>query len=152
MSAASVAAVRGEQGWAAWLDETVLGSFSVSTVVVALGVVLAQLSTANLVVRFLLDTVGVPAATNEKQLRGGRVLGPMDRVLLVCLGAAGELTATAIVVAAKGILRFPELQRVHRPPGADRGGLDSDPAGALRYCSARPTGSAGGSSGCGAAW
>lgn len=66
--------------------------------------------------RLLLDAVGVPATTNEKQLKGGRVLGPMERILIVGLGALGEFTAAAIVVAAKGLLRFPELQRAQRGP------------------------------------
>jgi hypothetical protein len=74
-------------------------------------VLVVQLSTANLLVRLVLDAVGVPAAPNEKQLKGGRLLGPMERVFIVGLGLAGELTAASIVVAAKGLLRFPELQR-----------------------------------------
>ena len=51
---------------------------------------------------------------DEKQLKGGRVLGPMERVFVVALGALGDLTAAAVVVAAKGLLRFPELQRAQR--------------------------------------
>lgn len=75
------------------------------------GVVLFQLSSANVVVRLLLDAVGVPATSNEKQLKGGRLLGPMERLFIVGLGLAGAVTAAAVVVAAKGLLRFPELQR-----------------------------------------
>ena len=55
--------------------------------------------------------MGVPAADNEKSLKGGRLLGPMERLLIVGLGLAGHVTAASIVVAAKGLLRFPELQR-----------------------------------------
>jgi hypothetical protein len=106
--------VRAERPWPAWLASTVLATWSTSAVLVTLGVVVAQVGTANLVVRLLLDAVGVPATDNEKQLKGGRVLGPMERVFLVCLGALGALTAAAVVVAAKGLLRFPELQRVQR--------------------------------------
>ena len=90
-------------------------SFSFASVgadrlVVVLAVALAQVSTANIAVRLLLQAVGVPAAANEKRLKGGRVLGPMERLFIVGLTLAGELTAAAIVVAAKGLLRFPELQ------------------------------------------
>lgn len=60
--------------------------------------------------RLVLDAVGVPAITNEKKLKGGRLLGPMERIFVVGLGHIGEVTAAAIVVAAKGLLRFPELQ------------------------------------------
>jgi hypothetical protein len=80
-------------------------------VLLAAGVSLAQLSTANIAVRLVLDAVGVPAAANEKNLKGGRMLGPMERLFIVGLGLAGQLTAASVVVAAKGLLRFPELQR-----------------------------------------
>lgn len=83
----------------------------VERVTLVLGVVLVQLATANVAVRLLLDAVGVPAADNEKTLKGGRLLGPMERLFVVGLGVAGQLTAAAIVVAAKGLLRFPELRR-----------------------------------------
>jgi hypothetical protein len=74
------------------------------------GATLLQLSTGNLLVRLLLDAVGVPAETNEKDLKGGRLLGPMERLFILVLAAAGELTAASVVVAAKGLLRWPELR------------------------------------------
>ena len=83
-------------------------------------VVLAQFGTANLLVRLLLERVGVPAQDNEKKLRGGRFLGPMERLLIVGLGIAGTLGGAAVVVAAKALLRFPELRDASRgdPGGA----------------------------------
>lgn len=86
-------------------------------VLLYLGVGLFELSSANLVVRLLLDAVGVPAVTNEKKLKGGRLLGPMERLFILVLGLSGELGAAAVVVAAKGLLRFPELQRTAREEG-----------------------------------
>ncbi|MDP3890011.1 hypothetical protein, partial [Nocardioides sp.] len=94
----------------AW-DDTLIGGLSPDLLVLGAGVLLVQLSTANIVVRLVLDAVGVPATTNEKQLKGGRLLGPMERLFLVVLGVGGYVTAAAVVVAAKGLLRFPELQR-----------------------------------------
>ena len=88
-----------------------LASVPPDRLVLVLGVLLAQLSTVNVLVRLVLDAVGVPASTNEKSLKGGRLLGPMERLLIVGLGLAGHVTAASIVVAAKGLLRFPELQR-----------------------------------------
>lgn len=97
-----------------------------------LGVLVAQLSTANAVVRLVLATTGTvnPArraaeaaqdpADPAHDIKGGRLLGPMERLLIVGLGLAGNLTAASIVVAAKGLLRFPELssrkdqEHVHR--------------------------------------
>ena len=80
------------------------------TTLVLCGVALLQLSTGNLLVRLLLDAVGVPAETNEKTLKGGRLLGPMERLFILVLAVAGELTAASVVVAAKGLLRWPELR------------------------------------------
>lgn len=92
------------------LEGTALARFPPERVLLVIGVLLVQVSTANLVVRLLLDLVGVPAHDNEKQLRGGRVLGPMERLLLTGLGIAGSLGAASVVIAAKALLRFPELR------------------------------------------
>jgi hypothetical protein len=80
----------------------------------------ANLATANVVVRLVLLGVGamrpvLPITTGSDpqpsdQLRGGRLLGPMERVLIIGLGLAGQLTAAGLVIAAKGLIRFPELQ------------------------------------------
>jgi hypothetical protein len=96
-----------------------LGELDPELLLVVVGVGLVQLSTANVLVRLVLDAVGVPAAANEKKLKGGRLLGPMERLFLVGLGATGYLTAAAVVVAAKGLLRFPELQRDERAGPSD---------------------------------
>ena len=85
-----------------------------------LGVALVQVGTVNRVVRFVLSAVGVPAASHEHDLRGGRVLGPLERLVIVVLGLAGQLGAAAVVVAAKGLLRYPEL----RAAGRDHGPTD----------------------------
>jgi hypothetical protein len=99
------------------LAGSVLADVGPDRVCVVAGVALFELSTANLLVRLLLDAIGVPAVTNEKRLRGGRLLGPMERLFIVVLGLAGDLTAAAVVVAAKGLLRFPELQRTSKEDG-----------------------------------
>lgn len=96
--------------WPAGLRRTAFAHWPPADVVVSIGAVLLQLATGNLLVRLVLDAVGVPATTNEKKLKGGRLLGPMERIFIVGLGHIGEVTAAAIVVAAKGLLRFPEIQ------------------------------------------
>ena len=103
--------------WPARLEDAPLAQVPLDRFVLVSGVLLAQLATVNVMVRLVLDAVGVPATANEKKLKGGRLLGPMERVFIVGLALAGEVTAAAIVVAAKGLLRFPELQR-----GADTEG------------------------------
>ena len=103
-----------------WLDSTplaVLADLSVDRALLLVGVMLAQLSTGNVLVRLVLRATGTvnPARTAGRsvpsyRLKGGRLLGPMERVFIVGLGLAGELTAASVVVAAKGLLRWPELQ------------------------------------------
>lgn len=93
------------------LGGSVIAGLRPDALVLLAGVMAVQLSTANVLVRLVLDAVGIPATTNEKQLKGGRLLGPMERLFIVGLGLAGQVTAAAVVVAAKGLLRFPELQR-----------------------------------------
>jgi len=38
----------------------------------------------------------------------------MERVFILGLGLAGQVTAASIVIAAKGLIRWPELQRASR--------------------------------------
>lgn len=86
------------------------GGSSVDRAAAVLGAATFLLVTANVVVRLVLTAAGSSAARGEQQLKGGRVLGPMERLFIFGLGLAGQLTAAAVIVAAKGLLRFPELQ------------------------------------------
>lgn len=81
------------------------------------GLVLVQLSTGNLVVRLVLRSIGAlrpSGAEPSQEIRGGRLLGPLERVLILGLGLAGQVTAASLVIAAKGLIRFPELQSSSR--------------------------------------
>ncbi len=102
-----------------WLDDVrlpLLREMEADRALLLLGVLGVQLSTGNVLVRLVLavtDTLN-PAKHGgptdpEVQLKGGRLLGPMERVFILALGLAGQITAASIVVAAKGLLRFPEL-------------------------------------------
>jgi len=103
-----------------WLDDVavpLLSHLGPSRALLLAGVLAIQMSTGNVLVRLVLAVTNTvnPArhgtlADPETQLKGGRLLGPMERLFIVCLGLAGQLTAASIVVAAKGLLRFPELQ------------------------------------------
>ena len=48
------------------------------------------------------------------------MLGPLERVFILGLGMAAHVTAASIVIAAKGLLRYPELRetRENLPEGA----------------------------------
>lgn len=109
-----------------WLEENPLGVLSgleVDRALLLLGVLLVQMSTGNVVVRLVLRATGTvdPArgASHDatRTLKGGRLLGPMERLVIVGLGIAGHLTAASVVIAAKGLLRFPELQSKRDAPG-----------------------------------
>ncbi len=103
-----------------WLDDTPwpgLAQGDPSRILLLAALVLVQLSTGNVIVRLVLAATGTvlpaqhgTAGDPETRLKGGRVLGPMERLVLLGLGLAGEITAAGIVIAAKGLLRFPELQ------------------------------------------
>jgi hypothetical protein len=77
------------------------------------GVLVVQLATGNQLVRLVLGSVGAVRPVGEPQpsdrLKGGRLLGPMERLLILGLGLGGQLTMATAVVAAKSIIRFPEI-------------------------------------------
>ncbi len=107
--------------WLDWADPPVVGAAaSTADVLLVLALLLVNLSTANVLVRLVLVSVGAMRPTHPSgdggepqpsdQLRGGRLLGPMERLLILGLGLSGQLTAAGLVIAAKGLIRFPELQ------------------------------------------
>ncbi|WP_403024237.1 hypothetical protein [Salinibacterium sp. GXW1014] len=124
---------------AAWyrnLPYEVAGEIGFETFVLAAASVLLLLETSNIIVRLILAAVPratstsplpapptrrswfsrsqpavSPAPTAELPLKGGRILGPFERVFLFALILAGQFTALAALVAAKGIIRFPEISK-----------------------------------------
>lgn len=112
---------------AAAADPSVLDSFfaatgwsdrvtdSAASALLIIGVLLVQMSTGNVVVRLVLAATGTidPRRGHDATtaLKGGRLLGPMERLAIVGLGLAGLPTAAGLVIASKGVLRFPELQQ-----------------------------------------
>ena len=99
-------------GWAAWVQLPV-HDLAPGRLLMVVGVVLVQFATANQLVRLVLGSIGAVRPAGEPQpsdrLKGGRLLGPMERLLILSLGVGGQLAAASAVVAAKGIIRFPEL-------------------------------------------
>lgn len=104
---------------ATWLEETpvaVLHGLEVDRALLVLGALLLQMSTGNVIVRLVLRATGTvdpargAAHDATRTLKGGRLLGPMERIFIVGLGLAGHVTAASIVIAAKGLIRWPELQ------------------------------------------
>jgi hypothetical protein len=99
--------------WSNWAD--LFGDHPVDPdrLLMIVGVLLMQLATGNQLVRLVLGSVGAVKPVGQPQasdkLKGGRLLGPMERLLIVGLGLGGQLTMATAVVAAKSIIRFPEI-------------------------------------------
>lgn len=87
-------------------------------------VVLFLMQSANRITRSVLslagrgDAVPVPATSpasgpggsdEELELKGGRFIGPMERILVLGLALAGAEGIIGALMAAKGIVRFPEI-------------------------------------------
>ena len=106
-----------------WLDRTPwppLSATDPDRFLLIAGGLLVQCSTGNVVVRLVLSATGTvnPATAagigNGTVLKGGRLLGPMERLVILGLGLAGEVTAASLVIAAKGLVRWPEIQSFAR--------------------------------------
>lgn len=80
-------------------------------VLLILGLLLFLGPTANAVVKTVMTQIrSFDYNASEQQLKGGRYIGPLERWLIFGLALAGQPTAAALVVSAKSIIRFPELQ------------------------------------------
>jgi hypothetical protein len=115
------------KAWAGWAAVTGLGSADPTRIVLVAGVILLQLMTGNQLVRLLLGSVGAVKPAGQPQpsdrLKGGRLLGPMERLLIFGLSLAGQLAAATAVVAAKSIIRFPEI---NAQKARENGGIGID--------------------------
>jgi hypothetical protein len=98
--------------WSTWV-QLPLSHVTPNRLLMIVGVVLVQFATGNQLVRLVLGSVGAIRPAGQPQpsdrLKGGRLLGPMERLLILSLGVGGQVAAASAVVAAKGIIRFPEL-------------------------------------------
>jgi hypothetical protein len=91
---------------------------SLPKVLFVAGVLTILFATSNAIVRLVLTAMGTRFSNAEQRLRGGRVIGPLERVLIFGLGLAGQATAAALVIGAKGLLRYPELNGLRNEPAA----------------------------------
>lgn len=114
--------------WLDWTGFSLAGSdTSPDNVLLIAGLMVVQVATANHVVRLVLTQIGAlgppGSAQASDRLRGGRILGPMERLIILGLGLAGEVTAASLVIAAKGLIRWPELRQSDLE-GPDAVGVD----------------------------
>ncbi|NRQ50172.1 hypothetical protein [Aeromicrobium stalagmiti] len=97
-----------------WYDDLPiprLAAVPLDRAALGLGVVLFLATAANVVVRRVLQATGPHVLDQGNDLKGGRVLGPLERWFVLACALSGNLAVIAVVVAAKGILRFPEISR-----------------------------------------
>lgn len=80
---------------------------------------------ANAIVRMVLTAAGADPETSEQQLRGGRVIGILERWLILGFVLSGHPTAAALTVSAKSILRFPELSEKARSDDTNKVSLNT---------------------------
>ena len=92
---------------AEWLDELLF------LTVLALNARLGGFVVAEFLRRYKPSPVaGADAASAEgEMLRTGRVIGMLERVLLFLILVQGEWAAVGFVIAAKSVVRFPELSK-----------------------------------------
>lgn len=115
------------QAWSQWTTLPGIDSLQPGRLVMVVGVALLQLVSGNQLVRLLLGSVGSVKPAGQPQasdrLKGGRLIGPMERLLILGLSLAGQLTAATAVVAAKSIIRFPEI---NAQKARENGGIGID--------------------------
>lgn len=93
-----------------------LANMNPELMLLILGTLLFLGSTANAIVKTVLTLIRTGNNhASEEQLKGGRYIGPLERWLIFGLALAGQPTAAALVISAKSIIRFPELQSKAAP-------------------------------------
>ena len=110
-----------------WIDELPVPG-TADQAVLAVGVLAYLSATSNAVVRVVLAMAGTQVERSQQTLRGGRVIGIIERWLIYGLALAGQPTAAAVIVSAKSVLRFPELSKVARleRPGGEPAGTPAE--------------------------
>ncbi|HKH64936.1 MAG TPA: hypothetical protein VKA35_05690 [Solirubrobacterales bacterium] len=104
--------------WYADLGFAFVGVVSVDQSLLALAAVIFMTASGNRIVRLVLDAAGV-SRRSESALKGGRLLGPLERLIVFAIVLAGDPATAAIVVTGKGLLRFPEIRSEALQPGPD---------------------------------
>ena len=102
-------------GWLIeWYDSLELQSLqgiSFERFALTVGCLVFLVESANIIVRMVLAGTDAGVMASEQTLKGGRVLGPIERIFIFAMALSGQYAALTAVVAAKGILRFPEISR-----------------------------------------
>lgn len=110
-------------GVLAWFDlEVVHSGYPGGLLWLALALFLTQ--TGNRITRAVLrlsgrDTVEGLGSVPASGLKGGRFIGPLERIFITVLAVVGAYHVVAALMAAKGIVRFPEISADARRANSD---------------------------------
>lgn len=102
--------------WYGGLGFGFTGRVLIDQFMLGVGAALFALGTGNRLVRFTLLATEASLLEGEETMRGGRVLGPIERLIVAAAVVSGGIAGAGFVVAAKGLLRFREI----RPAKADQ--------------------------------
>jgi hypothetical protein len=75
-----------------------------------IGSTIFLLATTNRIIRLTLEAVGGQLEAGESKLKGGRYIGPIERLIVAALILAGSLEGAGLIIAAKGFIRLPEIR------------------------------------------
>jgi len=103
--------------WYSTLAISGLAGVTFAKFALGVGSLVFLVESANIVVRMVLVSSLSPGARPEAQLKGGRILGPIERVFIFAMALTGQFLAISAIVAAKSILRFPEVSNDEKTNG-----------------------------------
>lgn len=95
--------------WYAKLGFGFVHRVPVDQFVLGVGATIFLLGTANRIVQLVLRAARPSLLEGEDTLHGGRLLGPMERLIVAAGVLSGSAAAAGFVIAAKGLLRFREI-------------------------------------------
>jgi len=89
-----------------------------------IGYAVFLVNSANHVVVAVLGLAGPQVQRSSRTIRGGRIIGPIERLFIFWMAVAGQVLAIGAIIAAKGILRYPEInEQSNANKGRNRGAL-----------------------------
>jgi hypothetical protein len=111
--AASGAIGAGRSTLANWYSNLHFGfvhTTSIDQFMLAVASAVFATASSNRIVKLILRAVGTQVQTGESRLKGGRILGPMERIFVGAMIVSGSLAGVGALIAAKGLLRLPEIR------------------------------------------
>lgn len=96
--------------WYESLEIDALNGVSFDRFLFSVGCLVFLQNTANVIVRLVLKGAGPGVMGSSRTLKGGRILGPLERIFIFAMGLTGQFAAIGAIIAAKGILRSPKFR------------------------------------------